>query len=77
MPQTEKILKLLEDGQFHSTVEIMEKCYGSEHCGLARVSARVWDLKQKGHWIVGKRDPERKTVYWYKLIQNQAAELFA
>lgn len=68
MSQTTKLLALLSDGQPHSTLDIMEKVYGNSHLGLARVGARVYDLRQKGHEIEGKKDKENPAIYWYKLV---------
>ena len=68
MSQTEKLINLLIDGQEHSTVEIMDKVYGGDHLGLARVGARIFDAKQKGYSIVGRRDKNKSSVYWYKMI---------
>lgn len=47
MSQKDKLCNLLEDGKPHRTDEIMRVCYGGEHLGLARVGARIWDLKNK------------------------------
>lgn len=65
--QAQRLLELLQDGEPHSTVEIMERVYGGDHLGLARVGARVWDLKTKGHEIVGWKDKERPTLFWYQM----------
>lgn len=66
--QTSKLYDLLSDGEPHSTIEICEKIYGNEHLGLARVGARVWDIKrQKGATIESWGDKEKKTIWWYKM----------
>ena len=67
MSQATKLLALLRDGRPHSTVEIMERVYGGSHLGLARIGARIYDLKQRGHVIEGKRDEKNPAIYWYQL----------
>ena len=65
--QVVRLYELLSDGREHSTVEIMERVYGGAHRGLARVGARVWDLKKLGYNIEGRKDRVRPSVYWYQL----------
>jgi hypothetical protein len=55
--------------------------YGSEHNGIARIGARVADLKA-GTWpgqfectIEGYHDPENAALYFYKLIPPRKIEL--
>jgi len=68
MSQAQRLLKLLRDGKPHSTLEILDTVYGSAHLGLARVGARVYDLKQQGYHIRSFRDPRNKAVWWYQLL---------
>ncbi|MEO0304702.1 MAG: hypothetical protein ABIM64_05520 [candidate division WOR-3 bacterium] len=80
--QNKKLLELLLDGKPHSTVEILKKVYGDEKLGLARISARIWDLEKKhgcvfldeyGKEITEKgklrcwKDKNHPTIYWYRL----------
>jgi hypothetical protein len=65
--QAEKLRRLLSDGEPHSTVEIMEKVYGGSHLGLARVGARIYDLKRGGHEITGWKDEKQPQIYWYQM----------
>jgi hypothetical protein len=67
LSQASRLLALLKDGQPHSTVEIMERVYGGSHLGLARVGARIYDLKNKGHEIRGWKDEKNPAVYWYQM----------
>ena len=67
MSQSTRLLKLLLDGNPHSTVEIMHSVYGGEHLGLSRVGARIYDLREKGYSIRGWKDRLKPTVYWYCL----------
>lgn len=72
MSQLNKLFILLQDNRPHSTVEICREVYGNEHAGLARVGARIWDLKKKyGLNIESRRDEKIKTIWWYCLINNQ------
>ena len=73
MSQNEKLLSLLSDGLPHRTDEIMRICYGDEHLGLSRVGARIYDLTQKGHDILGWKDPEWPTLYFYRLVKSREA----
>jgi hypothetical protein len=52
----------------HNTVEILREVYGSEHLGIARIGARINDLKKLGHNIVAYHDPQNRKPYVYKLI---------
>lgn len=67
LSQKDKLLALLSDKEPHSTVEILHVVYGGEHLGLARVGARIYDLKAEGHKISGWDDPLSPTIHWYQL----------
>lgn len=71
MTQAERLLKLLKDGRPHRTDEILCEVYGSEHLGIARVGARIADLKKLGHHIIGYHDSKNRKLYVYKLIPPQ------
>ena len=90
MSQTKKLFELLSDGLPHSTVEILEKVYGGEHLGLARVGGRINDLVNEGkifldeygNEITGKnvkrgwKDKYNPAIYWYRLKkENQTLEI--
>lgn len=64
--QKERLLGLLKDKEWHSTVEIMEKVYGSERYGLSRVGARIYDLKKDGYQIESER--LKDSVWQYRLL---------
>ena len=66
MSQNAKILELLSDGKPHRTDEIMASVYGGSHLGLARIGARIWELKKKGYEIKGWKD-SNPTLYYYQL----------
>lgn len=65
--QADRLLALLLDGEPHNTVEILEKVYGGEHLGIARIASRVNDLRHRGHEIFSWRDRENSTVWVYQL----------
>jgi biotin operon repressor len=66
--QLEKLLKLLLDKKPHSTVEILKKVYGADHLGLARVGARIWELRKEGYKIGGRKHPIKQSVYIYQMV---------
>lgn len=65
--QKTRLLELLSDGQAHRTDNILQEVYGSEHLGLARIGARCYDLKREGKNIIGWRDKDKNSLYWYQL----------
>lgn len=71
LSQAQRLLALLSDYQWHSTPEVLDVVYGNDHLGLARVGARIYDLKKQGHEIVGKDDETRSTIYWYRLVPSE------
>jgi len=68
--QADKLLELLSDYQPHPTTEILEIVYGGEHKGIARIGARINDLKNKGYQIKSWPDREVKTIWHYQLIKG-------
>lgn len=66
--QVQRLYNLLSDGNSYSTIDILNRVYGGEHLGIARISARIWDLKKKGCIIESWRDKERKSIWYYKMI---------
>jgi len=72
LSQAEKLRRLLSDGEPHSTLDIMEKVYGGSHLGIARVGARIHDLKDRGHTIVGWKDEKNKAIYHYQMSMKPA-----
>jgi len=68
LSQAERLYNLLSDGRPHRTDEILARVYGSAHCGIARIGARIWDIKKKyGVNIKCTPDDENKTLYWYRM----------
>jgi hypothetical protein len=73
MSQADNLYKLLSDYRPHRTDEILRVVYGSQHLGIARIGARVADLKKGRHSrkakcdITGWRDKEVQGLYWYRM----------
>ncbi len=71
MSQLDKLYDLLYDGLPHRTDEIMKVVYGADHLGLARVGARIYDLKKRMNVMIRSwPDPEHKSLTWYQLIKT-------
>lgn len=71
MTQTDTIYNILIDGQPHRTDEIVRRVYRQLGPSLARVGARIYDIKKKYTVeIEGWRDPQRPTLYWYMMKLN-------
>ena len=83
MTQHERLFALLSDNRPHRTDEIVNVVYPSANicfiCGrgdtrsLARVGARIWDLKN-GKWsgkkqclIRGWNDEKNHSLHWYQM----------
>jgi hypothetical protein len=67
--QAELLYKLLADGLAHRTDQIQALVYGGNHLGLARVGARIWDIKKKHNVeIKGWKDKENPSLYWYQIV---------
>lgn len=65
LSQKQKLLDLLGDGEWHTTPQIQKDVYGGDHLGVARISARILDLRSDGHLIESKKMD--KTIWAYKL----------
>lgn len=70
--QTDLLYNLLKDGQPHRTDEIMTIVYGGDHLGLARVGARIYDVKKKYNVEIPDAwpDKEKPTLYWYQIVNK-------
>ncbi len=76
--QTEKLYQLLSDGKPHATTEICAIVYGGEDLKLARVAARIYDVKQKYGVKIppAKQDEHNATIHWYH-IEEEKQSLFS
>lgn len=74
MSQTDLLYSLLKDGKDHDTLEILEKVYGGSHLGIARISARVYDIENKYDVkIESRKDKVKKTIWIYRLVSNEVS----
>jgi hypothetical protein len=77
--EASRLLELLKDGRPHRTYQILEAVYGNTHTGIARIGARIWDIKSKlpeGQTIQSWKDPERPSLWWYQLVRPGGHKLF-
>ena len=63
--QKERLKLLLSDGLWHDTPEIQNAVYGKNHLGVARIAARIKDLKDEG-CIIECKNVENK-IWAYKM----------
>lgn len=74
--QVTKLYELFSNGLPHRTDEILRVVYGGDRLGLARVAARVYDVKKKYNVdIQGWPDKENPTLYWYQMRSKTNDEL--
>jgi hypothetical protein len=66
MSQTDKLHKLLRDGKWHTTPNILAEVYGSSHLGIARIGARIWDLRHRYNRTIETRRI-RDTIWAYRM----------
>jgi hypothetical protein len=67
--QTDRLYELLKDGKPYRTDQIQVLIYGANHLGVARIGARIADIKAKYHVsIKGWKDSTRPSLYWYQLV---------
>jgi hypothetical protein len=67
--QAERLYKLLQDKKAHRTDEILQEIYGASHLGIARISARIYDVKQRYNVAIAcKKDKHNPTLVWYELL---------
>jgi hypothetical protein len=77
MSQVERLHDVLIDWQWHSTVELLDRVYGLDHSGIARISARVLDLKRKlpaNLTIESRQDKQHPTVWFYRICPAKPIE---
>ena len=66
--QKQRLLTLLADYEWHSTPQIQIAVYGANHLGIARVAARINDLKNDGHDIESKKITQ--AIWSYRLVEK-------
>ena len=68
MSQTSDMYALLSDYKPHSTKEILKEVYGNSHLGIARIGARIYDIKGKYRvQIESWQDPIKHSIWWYQI----------
>ena len=66
MSQSERLYELLSDFSWHRTDEILERVYGSSHLGIARISARIYDV-QKKYRLEIESEKEKGSLWKYRM----------
>lgn len=70
MSQLDLLYTALYTGEPKRSDILLKEVYGSEHLGIARLAARVYDLKKRMNVkIKSWADPEKPSLTWYKLIK--------
>ena len=65
--QADRLLKLLSDGERHSTVEILHVVYDlTSDKGIGRIASRVSELRKRGHDIECSRGVGSVWHYQFK-----------
>ena len=77
LSQKELLYNLLSDQRPHRTDQIQRVVYGRNHLGLARVGARIYDIKQEYDvTITGWHDEKKPSLYWYQMTINPTKLVF-
>lgn len=66
--QKQKLKEVLKDGHWHDTVEILGRVYGQDQSGIARIAARISDLKKDGYGIESER--KNGSIWQYRLVEQ-------
>lgn len=66
--QKSRLLKLLQDKEWHSTPEIQEVVYGGSHLGCSRIAARADDLRRDGYTIQSQK--VSRSIWKYRLAEQ-------
>lgn len=66
--QKQRLLTLLSDYEWKTTPQIQVAVYGANHLGIARVAARVNDLKQDGYDIESRKVTQ--SIWEYRLVEK-------
>ena len=71
MSQTQQLYELLSSGSPYRTDEIVRTIYG-EGMSLARVGARIYDIKHKyGVEIKSWKDKDNSKLWWYQMTPKE------
>lgn len=78
MSQIDRLYSLMSDGEPHSTFEIVEKVYDMDTTTIARVGARIFDVKRRfGAYIESYPDKSNKKMWWYRMKKSSPANVSA
>ena len=72
LSQAQKLYTILQDGNWHCSFDLVQQVYNvGDGPTLARLGARIWDVKQKfGVAIESRPDPFRQRAWQYRIIQE-------
>jgi hypothetical protein len=72
MAQIDTLYNALIDGAPHRSDELVSRVYGLENgVFLARLGARIWDLKKKYRVeIKSYPDPENRKLWFYQIVKE-------
>lgn len=71
LSQCDLLQNLLRDGKPHRTDEILRRVYKIHSKGIARISARVYDLKKRrGASITSWPDPDEPKLFFYMMTNH-------
>lgn len=68
--QKQKLEELLKDGDWKNTLEIRDRVYGGDHLSMARIAARVYDLKKDGHEIESRKKEGYPNIQEYRIVRQ-------
>ena len=71
MTQKERLKAVLDDGKPHRTDELLERVYGAAHLGIARLGARVYEVRESlpsTKQIRAWKDKVTPSLTWYQLV---------
>lgn len=72
MSQVQRLLMVLLDGQPHSSFDLLKEVYEASGPTVARLGARVADIKGMGYDIDSWQDKTNKKMWWYQLKSKSA-----
>lgn len=71
-----ELYEALKDGRPHSSFELVKSVYGATGPSIARLGARIWDLKHDGCMIESWKDEKNKAMWWYQMHVPKSTTLF-
>ena len=71
--QKARLLDLLSDGEWHNTPSIQCAVYGANHLGVARIAARIQDLKDEGYTIESNK--VNASIWEYRMVDAKLRQV--